>query len=124
LAYDVIFLDVEMPGMDGFEVCSRIRTTVANRTTPVVFVTRHSDFGSRAKSSLSGGRDLIGKPFLTFELALKALTIVIQRRSQTNARERMGLPGVAAEPVSERPSQVGAESKQAPAPCEASCPRQ
>jgi CheY-like chemotaxis protein len=124
LAYDVIFLDVEMPGMDGFEVCSRIRTTLANRTTPVVFVTRHSDFGSRAKSSLSGGRDLIGKPFLTFELALKALTIVIQRRSQTNARERMGLPGVAAEPVSERPSQVGAESKQAPAPREASCPRQ
>ena len=80
LPYDVIFLDVEMPGMDGFELCSRIRATAANRATPMVFVTRHSDFGSRAKSSLSGGCDLIGKPFMPFELAVKALTIILDRR--------------------------------------------
>jgi CheY-like chemotaxis protein len=81
-AYDVIFLDVEMPGMDGFDVCSRIRATSNNGTTPVVFVTSHSDFESRAKSSKSGGQDLIAKPFLSFELALKALTIVLRHRLQ------------------------------------------
>jgi CheY-like chemotaxis protein len=81
-AYDVIFLDVEMPGMDGFELCFRIHGTALNQTTPVVFVTAHSDFGSRAKSSLTGGQDLLGKPFLTFELTVKALTLVLRRRLQ------------------------------------------
>jgi CheY-like chemotaxis protein len=106
LAYDVVFLDVEMPGMDGFELCSRIHATDPNRTTPVVFVTRHSDFDSRAKSSLSGGRDLIGKPFLTFEVAVKALTMVLQRRLQSEACERMGLSKVSTPSASDPPSEA------------------
>jgi CheY-like chemotaxis protein len=78
--YDVIFLDVEMPDLDGFEVCSRIHETALNRTTPVVFVTSHSDFDSRTKSAASGGRDLIAKPFLTFEVTVKALTWLLRGR--------------------------------------------
>jgi CheY-like chemotaxis protein len=81
--YDAIFLDVEMPGMDGFELCSLIHGTALNQTTPVVFVTSHSSFSDRTKCSLIGGQDLIGKPFLTFELALKALTIVLRHRLQS-----------------------------------------
>jgi Response regulator receiver domain len=46
--YDVIFLDVQMPGMDGFEVCTKIHETTLNRSTPVVFVTIVSDFDARA----------------------------------------------------------------------------
>jgi CheY-like chemotaxis protein len=72
--FDLIFLDVEMPKPDGIEVCERIRKMSSNRTTPVVFVTANSDFGSRARSSLSGGNDFIAKPFLLLELAVKALT--------------------------------------------------
>jgi CheY-like chemotaxis protein len=79
-AYDVIFLDVQMPGMDGFEVCLKIRDTVPNRTTPVVFVTSQSDFDARCKSTLSGGNDLMGKPFLTFEVTVKALTLALRGR--------------------------------------------
>jgi CheY-like chemotaxis protein len=90
VAYDVIFLDVELPGMNGFELCSRIGATAINGTTPVVFVTRHSDFDSRTQSCLRGGRDLLGKPFLTFELAVKALTMVMQRRLQTDDCARPG----------------------------------
>jgi CheY-like chemotaxis protein len=78
--YDLILLDVQMPGMDGFELCSKIRQTDANRNTPVIFVTIHSDFNSRAKSTLMGGQDLIGKPFLAFELTLKTLTLVLRHR--------------------------------------------
>jgi two-component system response regulator ResD len=78
--YDVIFLDVQMPEMDGFEVCSRIHQTGANATTPVVFVTCSSDFNSRAQSTLVGGNDLIGKPFLTFEITVKALTLALRTR--------------------------------------------
>ena len=85
-AYDVIFLDVQMPGMDGFELCSRIHETVPNRTTPVVFVTCQSDFDARAKSILSGGSDLMGKPFLTFEITVKALTLALRGRLQGRAQ--------------------------------------
>jgi CheY-like chemotaxis protein len=79
-AYDVIFLDVQLPGMDGFELCEKIREAGPNRNTPVVFVTGQSDFDARAKSTLSGGNDLMGKPFLIFEITVKALTLGLQGR--------------------------------------------
>jgi len=86
-AYDVIFLDVQMPGMDGFELCTKIRNTGPNRTTPVVFVTRQCDFDARCKSTLSGGSDLMGKPFLTFEVTVKALTLALHGRLRGRARK-------------------------------------
>src|SRR5205814_5194193 len=72
--FDLIFLDVEMPRLTGLELCVKIRAMEPNRSTPIVFVTSHSDFGSRAQSALSGGNDFIAKPFLLVEVALKALT--------------------------------------------------
>jgi CheY-like chemotaxis protein len=86
-AYDAIFLDVQMPGMDGFELCTKIRKTEHNRNTPVVFVTGQSDFEARAKSTLSGGNDLMGKPFLIFEVTLKALALAVRGRLQSGAQK-------------------------------------
>ena len=48
--------------------------------TPIIFVTGLTDFMTKAKSSLSGGNDLIGKPFLPVELSVKALTYLIKSR--------------------------------------------
>jgi DNA-binding response OmpR family regulator len=76
--FDLIFLDVQMPGMDGFELCTRIRGLPNNKATPIIFVTSLTDFKSRAKSSLSGGTDLIAKPFMFIELTVKALTHVLR----------------------------------------------
>jgi len=83
--YDAVFLDVQMPGMDGYEVCSKIHATAANSTTPVVFVTCQSDFDARAQSILAGGNDLIAKPFLSFEITVKALTFVLRGRLHKQA---------------------------------------
>jgi FixJ family two-component response regulator len=47
-----------------------------------VFVTSHSDFASRAQSTLSGGNDFIAKPFLLVELAVKALTWLFKESPQ------------------------------------------
>jgi CheY-like chemotaxis protein len=80
--FDLIFLDVEMPGQTGLELCVKIRGMEPNRTTPIVFVTSHSDFGNRAQSTLSGGNDFIAKPFLLVELALKALTWLFKESPQ------------------------------------------
>jgi len=78
--YDLVFLDVQMPGMDGFELCTKIRALPNNKTTPIIFVTSLTDFKSRARSSLSGGNDLIAKPFMFIELSVKALTYVLRGR--------------------------------------------
>jgi CheY-like chemotaxis protein len=80
--FDLIFLDVEMPGQTGLELCSHIRKMATNRATPVVFVTAHSDFQSRAQSVLSGGNDFIAKPFLPIELAVKTLIWTLKNKAQ------------------------------------------
>ena len=43
-AFDLIFLDVDMPGMNGFEVCTKLRALHRNKSTPVVFVTKPDRF--------------------------------------------------------------------------------
>jgi DNA-binding response OmpR family regulator len=76
--FDLIFLDVDMPGMNGFELCSKLRVLPAHKTTPVVFVTSLNDLESRANSTMSGGNDFIGKPFLFLELTVKALVYLLR----------------------------------------------
>jgi CheY-like chemotaxis protein len=76
--FDLVFLDVDMPGMTGFELCEKLRKMPNHAKTPVVFVTAMSDFESRARSTLSGGNDLIGKPFLFMELAVKAVMFLMR----------------------------------------------
>lgn len=76
--FDLIFLDAEMPVLNGFELCGELRKLPTNKTTPVIFVTSLTQFEVRAKSSLAGGNDLIAKPFLMMELAVKALTYLLK----------------------------------------------
>jgi DNA-binding response OmpR family regulator len=78
--FDLIFLDVDMPGMNGFELCTQLRALPAHKKTPVVFVTSLTDFESRANSTMSGGNDLIAKPFVFMELAVKALIYILRAR--------------------------------------------
>jgi DNA-binding response OmpR family regulator len=78
--FDLVFLDVDMPGMNGFELCTKLRALQRNKTTPVVFVTSLTDFESRANSTISGGNDLIAKPFLFIELTVKALVYILRGR--------------------------------------------
>ena len=60
---DLVLLDVEMPGMDGFEVCRRIREKPVGDTVPVAFVTVcRSEADVRAAIDV-GGNDFIAKPF-------------------------------------------------------------
>jgi len=78
--FDLIILDVDMPGMNGFELCTRLRQLPAHKHTPVIFVTVLDDFESRTNSMMSGGNDFIAKPFLFMELAVKALMHVLRGR--------------------------------------------
>jgi DNA-binding response OmpR family regulator len=80
--YDLVFLDVDMPGMTGFELCTKLRALPEYKKTPVVFVTALSDFDSRTSSMMAGGNDFIAKPFLFIELTVKALIHVLRARLQ------------------------------------------
>jgi PleD family two-component response regulator len=79
-SYDLILLDVDMPGINGFELCAKLRALPAHKKTPVIFVTKLSDFETRANSTISGGNDLIAKPFLFMELAVKSMVYVLRGR--------------------------------------------
>ena len=72
-AMNLIFLDVGLPEMNGFELCTKVRTIEQYKNTPIVFLTGMATFQNKAKASLSGGNDFVGKPFNLPELGLKAL---------------------------------------------------
>ncbi len=76
--YDLILLDIEMPEMNGFDFCKQLRTLAGYQKTPIIYVTVHTDFENRAKGILSGGTDLIAKPFFPIELAVKAAVHLIK----------------------------------------------
>jgi CheY-like chemotaxis protein len=80
--FDVIFLDVQMPDFDGFEVCARIHENPVNHRTPVVFLTNHNAPDMRDKSEACGGSDFLDKSCLGSELTLKALSFALRRRLQ------------------------------------------
>jgi CheY-like chemotaxis protein len=86
-SFDLVFLDVDMPGMNGFELCTKLRALPAHKKTPVVFVTSLTDFESRANSTMSGGNDLIAKPFLFIELAVKALVYVLRGKVEPTRKQ-------------------------------------
>lgn len=70
---DLIFLDVGLPEMSGFDLCQKIRAHDAHKKTPIVFLTGMATFQNKAQASLSGGNDFVGKPFNLPELGVKAL---------------------------------------------------
>jgi CheY-like chemotaxis protein len=75
---DLIFLDVGLPEMNGFDLCSRIRALDHHKQTPIVFLTGMATFQNKAQASLSGGNDFVGKPFNLPELGVKALIWVLR----------------------------------------------
>jgi DNA-binding response OmpR family regulator len=83
--FDLVFLDVDMPEMNGFELCAKLRQLPQHKKTPVLFVTALTDFESRTSSTMAGGNDFIGKPFLFIELTVKALMHVFRGKLQPKA---------------------------------------
>ena len=71
--FDLVFIDVGLPDMNGFELCTRLRKLPDYKKTPVVFITGAVTVQNRVQSSLSGGNDFIAKPFNLLELGVKAL---------------------------------------------------
>jgi two-component system, OmpR family, response regulator len=79
---DLVVLDVMMPGLDGLEVCRRIR---ARRRVPILFLSARSDEIDRVVGLELGGDDYLAKPFSPRELVARVRAIL--RRSETPPSE-------------------------------------
>jgi DNA-binding response OmpR family regulator len=71
LRADLILLDVRMPGMDGFEVCRRLKANPLTQRIPVIFLTALDQFEDKARGFEAGGVDYVTKPFDSRELLLR-----------------------------------------------------
>ncbi len=72
--FDLIVLDVNLPGIDGFEVCRRLRD--AGRPVPVLFLTARDEHEDRIRGFVTGGDDYLTKPFSVDELLLRVQAIL------------------------------------------------
>ncbi len=77
---DICLLDVMMPGMDGFEVCRRIKSDDLHRNIPVVMVTSYEDMANRIRGIEAGAEDFISKPFDSAEV-LARIKMLLHVRS-------------------------------------------
>ncbi|MBE9010739.1 two-component system response regulator [Pseudanabaenaceae cyanobacterium LEGE 13415] len=77
---DLILLDVMMPGMDGYEVCRRLKQDEHTRLTPIVFITALDDRRSRLRGIEAGGDDFLTKPFDQLELSARVKSLIRQKR--------------------------------------------
>lgn len=84
--YDLIILDINLPELDGFELCSHIRNMALHAETPVFFISGHASLENRVKASLCGGHEFIAKPFNVQELALRSLKSVISSQLHSASR--------------------------------------
>lgn len=77
---DVILLDVRMPGMDGFEVCRRLKEDPETQLLPVVFLTGLDSREARLQGLKAGATDFLSKPFDLVELEVRVRNLVSYRR--------------------------------------------
>jgi DNA-binding response OmpR family regulator len=66
--YDVLLLDLMLPGMDGFEVCQRLRAEPTTSTLPIVVISALDDQESRERAMSLGATAYYSKPFRPLEL--------------------------------------------------------
>lgn len=79
--YDIVILDVMLPGMDGYEIVKRARKK--GITTPVLMLTAKAELDDKVKGLDSGADDYLTKPFVTKELLARVRALV--RRGQNSA---------------------------------------
>lgn len=77
---DCVLLDIEMPGLDGYEVCRRLRAKVSGAGVPVLFVSAHDTAPERLTAYEAGGDDFITKPISAQELLHKVATLIARSR--------------------------------------------
>ncbi|MEQ1908900.1 MAG: HD domain-containing phosphohydrolase [Vicinamibacterales bacterium] len=88
---DVVLLDVNMPKLDGLEVCRRLKSDAVTRLTPVVLVTTLVDSEDRIRGIEAGADDFLSKPpvFAELEARVRSLTRLKRYTDELDSAESM-----------------------------------
>ena len=88
--FDLVLLDVMLPGMDGFEICERIRSV--DREQPIIMLTAKTSDEDIIQGLSLGADDYVAKPFSVAQLVLRVQAVLRRARvgAETNARLRLG----------------------------------
>ena len=73
---DLVLLDIIMPGIDGYEVCRRLRASPRTREIPIMFLSSLEDVQDKAKGFEAGGNDYLVKPFEILEVKARVKSLL------------------------------------------------
>jgi len=85
---DLVLLDINMPEMDGFEVCRRLKEDTRLESIPILFISALTDTDDKMKAFAAGGLDYITKPFQAEEVLARVSTHLQNRRYQVSLIEK------------------------------------
>jgi serine phosphatase RsbU (regulator of sigma subunit) len=84
---DLVLLDIKMPGMNGYEVCEKLKADPLTRNIPVIFISALDEIQDKVQAFAVGGVDYITKPFQFKEVLARAETHLSLRRLEKQLRE-------------------------------------
>ena len=90
LGVDLVLLDVVMTGIDGFEVCRRIRADAATRDVPIIMLTSMASLDDRLRAVEAGANDFIAKPIDETELRIRSASLLKLKDTQDALKSYQG----------------------------------
>jgi len=91
---DLILLDIQMPELNGIEVCKVLKKDERTRDIPVIFVTASTDNGTLKEAFESGGNDYVRKPVNKIELLARIKSVLLHKKMEKKLMEEEKLNGV------------------------------
>jgi sigma-B regulation protein RsbU (phosphoserine phosphatase) len=86
---DLVLLDILMPGLDGYEVCRRLRASPPLREVPVMFLSSLEDVVDKARGFEAGGNDYLTKPFEVLEVKARVRSLLKAKAYSDAVKEKM-----------------------------------
>ncbi|MDY6790152.1 MAG: response regulator [Thermodesulfobacteriota bacterium] len=91
---DLILLDIQMPGMNGIEVCKVLRNDEQTSEIPVIFVTSSTDNETLKEAFEAGGNDYVRKPVNKTELLARIKSVLLHKKMEKKFMEEEKFNGV------------------------------
>lgn len=91
---DLILLDINMPGMDGFDVCRHLKLNEKTKDIPIIFITSESDVEDQAKGFELGAVDYITKPIVPVIVKMRVKTQIEMKNNRDKLSELSTMDGL------------------------------